>query len=149
MRWKRIVAAVAIACMAFPASGNWNRAYAEYGYPGGSDGCYIPGSPSNDFFCTTWDEFDLGSGGYNGGGGGGGGATYGKDCGRNNFQLCGGTNTRRTYTKTCTEWRVTAANGTVSLTLMKPTSLALGYSSECSTWLEVTTEITTPNRWSE
>ncbi len=149
MHWKRIVVAVAVACMAFPASGNWNRAYAVAAYVGENDGCYILGSPSNDFFCSQWDEYDMSTGGDGGGGGGGGGGgdSYGRECGRGTFQLCGGTNTRKTFTKTCIEWRVTAANGTVALTIWKPTSLALGFSSECATWVEVTTEITTPNRW--
>lgn len=144
MRWKQIVVMVAVACVAFPASGNWNHAYAEAGY-GGGDSCYITGSPSNDFFCSEWDEYDMSSDGDSGGGGGGGGDA--RACGRYDKGLCGGTNTHKTYSKRCIEWRVTDANGSITFTPTQPTGLGLGFSSECSTWFEVTKEITTPNRW--
>lgn len=149
MHWKRIVVAVAVACVAFPASGNWNRAYAEAGYEGDGGSCYILGSPSNDFFCTEWDEYDITSDNDGAGSSGGGGGGPDKVCGRFTRALCGGTNTHRVYIKTCSEWTVTSVNGSISVVPTKPIGLGLGYTAECSGWTEVTKETTTPNRWNQ
>jgi hypothetical protein len=148
MMWKRLFIASAVAVAAFAtASSNPRQAHAEMAYTSADGGgCYILGSPSNDFFCS---EYEYSDGYYSIGGTDGSGdpSTDTRICGTFDRLLCGGTTTKVVEQYQCNQWKVTDVNGNVTVLGNKPTGLGAGYTVECSNYTKTTTTTVTNNRW--